>query len=240
MRATVSFGLAAAFAVAFVFAAASALAQKPPTAFGADGQFILGADRLFGLSLATVKEVNGTTSYTTTTSLTDVNAFWTPGGATPYETPRLSFDYVVAFGITVGGSVGYFHRSSKLSSEGGGISYDDGGPSGYAWLLAPRVGYALPLSSVVAFWPRAGVTYYRVASESANGLIKDTMNGFGVNVEAMFAFSLLPGFAAIAGPVLDLPVSGTRHSETPAQPAQPDDKYKFTNWGLALGLIGYF
>jgi hypothetical protein len=195
---------------------------------------------MFGLSFATVKEVDGATSYTTTTSSTNINAFWVPGGMTPYEVPRVSFDYVVALGITVGGSVGYFARSSKQESRGFGISSSGDGPSASGFQLAPRVGYVLLLSGVVAFWPRAGVTYYRVASESANGLLKMAMNGFGVNIEPVFAFSIIPGFAVVAGPVLDLPVSGTFHSETPAQPAQPDSKYKFTNWGLALGLLGYF
>jgi hypothetical protein len=232
--------VAAALALAFMFVAVPARAEKPPAAFGASGQLIVSADRMFGLSFATVKTVDGTTSTTDTVSSTDVSAFWVPGATTPYELPRVSFDYVAALGITVGGSVGFFSQSSKQTSQGAGISSRGDGPSASGFQLAPRIGYVLPLSGVVAFWPRAGVTYYRLASESANGLLKTTMNGLGVNVESTFAFSIIPGFAVIAGPVLDLPISGSLHLETPAQPARPDDKHKFTNWGLALGLLGYF
>lgn len=236
-------GLALVACMAF---AAHAVAQPPHIRFGARGQLIVGAERMFGLSFGTTKDVDAATSTTTTQSTTNVNVLWSPGPLAVYEIPRLSCDYVAVAGLTLGGSVGYFSRSgtSTVEAIGGSTKRD----AMYAFLVAPRVSYTLPLSERIAFWPRAGVTYHAKGAESTSAgtspvTTRVWANGFGVDMEAMFALSFAPSVAAVAGPVLDLPVSGTQRMQQTgpnALPPQPDDRLRQTNWGLAFGLIGYF
>jgi hypothetical protein len=224
---------------------AAPVAQTPSAWLGSPGQLILGADRLFGLSFGTLKTEDGTTANTSTQSTTNINTFFSPMPTTVYEIPRLTCDYIVVAGLTLGGSFGVFARSGTNKTEVGGVSTERDAPSATVFQFAPRVGYALPIIDRIAFWPRAGITYYWAKAENTTTGVnptttKTSTDGFGMNLEAMFAFSLIPGFAVTAGPVLDLPLSGSRHTETTGVPVQPDDKVRQTNWGLALGLIGYF
>jgi hypothetical protein len=243
-----------AFALASVAVAAPALAQTPPAPavaetrsawLGTPGQLILGAERMFGLSFGSVKTEDSTGTFTNTQSTTNINVFWGTGGTTIYETPRLSCDYIIVAGLTAGGAIGYVSRTGTSKTEVAGTSTERDIPSVNAFQFAPRVGYVLPLVERIAFWPRAGITYYWLRAEGTSAgpnpvTTKTTIDGFGVNLEAMFAFSIIPGFAITAGPVLDLPVSGSQRTETTGVPATPDEKYRYTNWGLSVGLIGYF
>jgi hypothetical protein len=113
--------------------------------------------------------------------------------------------------------------------------------------LAPRVGYVVPISSEFAFWPRAGVTYYSFKSSNTSPGMnpvtsKTTTSGVGLDLEPMFVFSPAAHFGITAGPVLDFPLSGSQSRETTPSngPAQADDKVKYTNYGLTIGLLGYF
>jgi hypothetical protein len=71
---------------------------------------------------------------------------------------------------------------------------------------------------------------------------KTSINGLGLDLEAMFVFSPAEHFGISAGPVFDLPLSGTSSSEQSPQigPASVDDKVKFMNYGLAVGILGNF
>jgi len=253
--------LTLAFALASVVVAAPALAQTPPAAapaappvvqtpsgaFGQTGQLILGADRMFGLSFSSVKTETDlpTGTVSNTQSGTNINLLWAPEGLTPYEVPRLSADYIVVSSLTVGGAIGYKSQSTKNKAEAGGVSTEADGPSMHVFQIAPRVGYVLGLADKIAFWPRGGITFYTGGTESTSGVApnqtttKISMNGLALNVEAMFAFSPVQGFALIGGPLLDLPLSGSMTQEVTGQP-NVDGKMKFMNWGLAFGMIGYF
>jgi len=92
------------------------------------------------------------------------------------------------------------------------------------------------------------VTYYNVKSKSTNPTAvppttsTSTVSGFGLNLEPMFVLSPTDHFGIVLGPVVDIPLSGSssRELSPSTTPAPPDDKVKFTNYGLTVGILGYF
>jgi len=71
---------------------------------------------------------------------------------------------------------------------------------------------------------------------------KTSLTGIGLNFEPMFVLSPADHFGIVAGPVVDIPLSGKSSSERTPQVGtpQPDTKVKFMNYGLSVGLLGYF
>jgi hypothetical protein len=243
--------LVALAAVSTLLAAATpAFADEP---FGASGQVILSGERMFGLSFPREMDEDGATGNKTTDSRTNIALLW-PSlpilTLTPYDTPRVAVDFGAGGGFTVGGSIGFFTGSGSTKREpaAGGVSVETDDPTVTMIAFAPRVGFALPLTPQFSFWPRAGVTYYNIRVSSTNTANppvtnKTTLSGFGVDLEPMFVFTPVPHFGITAGPVVDIPLSGTSHSErTPPGPNPPpiDDKVKFLNFGLTFGLLGHF
>jgi hypothetical protein len=240
--------VAAASVLSTLIAAVTpALAQD--AGFGRTGQVILSAERLFGLSFKSYTIEDGTTGDKQTTSRTDISLLWpsmTVDTISPYTIPHLAADFVVISGLTVGGSVGFGRSTGTLKNEPvNAPTAERDADTITLFTFAPRIGYALAITPQIAFWPRAGVTYYSINAQGTNAVgvtRNDTIKGFGVNLEPMFVFSPVPHFGFTAGPVVDLPLSGSESVDrTPATtPNPPADKVRFRNWGLAVGVLGYF
>ncbi len=127
-----------------------------------------------------------------------------------FHLPRAAIDVFVTDGLSVGGSLAYYAWSGDTDRSG--------------FLLAPRVGYAFGLGRVVTFWPRGGLTFY---SEEAPGGNPD-YDQLALTFEAMFAFWPRHGFGILAGPTLDLGVTG-----------EVDDRdFEQRSIGLSFGLLG--
>jgi hypothetical protein len=242
-------GLALLVTSVSLSSALSARADGGGESFGQDGQLIVSAERLFGLSFSNVKTEPGGGGGTTTDSRTTVSLLWPEGGG-PYQVPRAAVDVVVASGVTLGGSIGFITSSgtTKVEAPNGGASTKQDSPSTTVFALSPRVGYALALTDRIAFWPRAGITYFSIKSEFTTAgtpsvTATSTLHGVGLDVEPLFAFSPASHFAITAGPILDFPLSGSEStviSPNPTGASVPDDKVKHMNYGLAVGVLGYF
>ena len=70
-------------------------------------------------------------------------------------------------------------------------------------MVAPRVGYAIPISRAFGFWPRGGITYLNNKQGGA-----ESTSEWAFTFEAQFYAAPAPHFAFIFGPVLDLGFSG--------------------------------
>jgi len=241
----------AAATVLFGFALGPTPAIAQETGFGHPGQVILSADRLFGLNFTNTTMEDAVTGSKQSQSRTNISLLWPPltlDTLSPYTIPRVAGDFIVVAGLTVGGSIGFVRSTGKIKSEPVGTpSTERDADTITIFTFAPRIGYALAIAPGIAFWPRAGVTYYSFNVESTSTgptpvTDSDTLKGFGLNLEPLFVFSPVPHFGITAGPVVDLPLSGSLSSETTPStaPNPPDDKYRFTNFGLALGVLGYF
>jgi hypothetical protein len=187
---------------------------------------------------------SGGTGGKTTDSRTSIALLWPPLSSltySPYQIPHASLDFIIPGGLSVGGSLGFISGSGTTKTEpaNGGASVERDAPSTTILTFAPRVGYALALAPSIAFWPRGGITYYSIKSESTGIVMptttKTTYSGLGLNLEANFVLFLADHFGIVGGPVLDVPLSGTRSTD----PSNgPDDKVKFSNYGLEIGLLG--
>ncbi|MCB9587993.1 MAG: outer membrane beta-barrel protein [Polyangiaceae bacterium] len=211
---------------------------------GEPGQVALGVERLFGInhwsSTAKPSEKPEVTLSGTSIGLV-VN-----GGTTatfdeatfpmPYSIPRLALDYMVADGVSIGGSIGYTRRTGEV--EAGGQTSDV--PTVTALVLAPRVGYVFPLTDGVDFWLRAGVTYFRAAYEYdvQNTPSDDSLTGFALSADGALVLSPIAGFGFYLGPTVDVGLSGTYTDEGGG--GSEDVDATLSSFGLNAGLVGWF
>jgi hypothetical protein len=146
-------------------------------------------------------------------------------GATPFDLPRITFDYFIADHWSLGGALAYQTTNVTVNGRGGVREAADGAE----FLFAPRVGYAHMFGRVVGIWPRAGLTYH---SETANNDFN--INGFALGIEAQFVFIPAQHFAILLGPSLDLDFTGRTK---PDQGSEVDHGYR--SIGLQVGLLGW-
>src|SRR3954452_19185496 len=71
---------------------------------------------------------------------------------------------------------------------------------------APRVGYGLPLSPLVAIWPRFGLTIMHLTLETSTDVGSTSVGTtvYALTVEVPFVLSLAPHLFLAFGPTLDL------------------------------------
>jgi hypothetical protein len=127
--------------------------------------------------------------------------------------------------LSLGGSVGFFTFSQSSAGSNGVTGF----------LFAPRVGYAIPLSPVVSFWPRVGLTYITL---SGNGSGSGSSSLTAVTVEAPFVFAARHVYVSVA-PTLDLGVGGSSSSNDGIG-GTTSLSQKETDYGVQCALGGYF
>ena len=130
-------------------------------------------------------------------------------------TPRLGGDFFLTEGFTVGGVLGFFSHN-----------YDARGTSNTTTgvLFGARAGYALRLGHAVSFWPRGGFSYATVSSDNAAD-----QHLLSLTLDAPFTLSPAEHVAILAGPVLEMVVTGK----------QGQIDYNEVLFGLMLGLLGW-
>jgi len=237
-----------------LLAAGAAQAQER---FGQQGHMAFSADRLFGIygySATTSYNGNGG-EYEDSQSGTHVNLLWGNSsvaefGINPHMMPRLSFDYFVIDGLSIGGSIGYATMGGEQKPEkrppGVGLGESEDLPDTNLFAFAPRVGYAYMFTDIIGIWPRGGVTYARLHSEAQQGGAKYEVSSsaFSLDLEAMLVIVPKEHFAFVVGPVLDLGLTGSSKTKsTPPPNNVPNDwdqDVKLHTYGLAAGILGYF
>ncbi len=164
-------------AAAGLFAAPDALAQN----FGQKGDLSISADRLFGLYLT--NDVALSDGFLMALGIGPIVAF-------PYTTARLGVDYFVIDHLSVGGNLGIIFGDDN-NSFGGDDDFT-------AFLIEPRVGYAVNISDKFGIWPRGGITFFDI----------DDFDGFALTLEAPFFFTPTDGFGLAFGPSFDIELAG--------------------------------
>jgi hypothetical protein len=211
-----------------LFGAGATQAQDTPVGFGHAHQIVISSERLFGyVHASTTRSVGGMDVTSTSDNIT---FFSNPlaGLTSTYSMPRVAFDGFAIDGLSLGASASFF--SSSLPSANGTNS-----TSFMGFMLTPRIGYALPLSRVVALWPRAGLTYLSLTSSSSAAMsTSSTSSRYALTIEAPFTFVLAEHMAATVGPTLDLGLGGSQQSGTTSVDS------KGTDLGVQCGLLGYF
>lgn len=246
-------------ALGALFVASPASAQQTAS-FGDQGQFIFGADRLFGLFAYTSNSFSSA-GQTTTVSGTSMGFFGglnssqlaSPAGAflvgnpTFYNIPRLGFDYTIIPNLTIGGeAIAWFTLGGNSSNNNVSTQV----PGGNALGIAPRVGYIFNLSDVFAIWPRGGFSYYTTnysLQDAINNRCNDTANAnvFGLDIDPVITIAPVSHFAFMAGPTLDWGFTGGASGTHPNNPdcsSTTTKSYSYTavNFALNAGLLGWF
>lgn len=241
----IRFGLA----LAATLAAPAALAEP----FGQKGQFAISGDRIFGIFYTHASEPNDASQSSTqfallgqAPTLPGVNIGGLGnvalGGINPYSVPRISFDYLVIDGLTLGGSLIYAHQSltdkARVGNTNVVVSNDY---SANLFAIAPRVGYAYMFSEAVGIWPRGGFTYHYQSVDDGNNN-KDSLDGFALNLDAPFVISPIDQFAFLVGPAIDIGLTGNAKATRNGGPlgtVTTETDYTLFGFGLYAGLMGW-
>jgi hypothetical protein len=184
--------------------------------FGSKGTVVIGAENLTGVAYSTVDTDGGDISSTY------VSLLGNSDHQTPYDTPRLAFDFFVTDRVSLGGSATYAHVSSEASS--GAVSVDLGSQQGF--VIAPRAGFGLPLGDRVGLWARGGVTYYNAEDDDT------TVSGLGLSLDPALLLFLSPGTALSVGFTANVGLTGSVDTGAVSNDA------KVSMYGLTVGLHG--
>lgn len=185
---------------------------------GSKGDVIFSADRLMGIT-GTKHTIEQGPLPDAENDFTTVSFGWrmAPDGS-PFDVPRLSFDYTLFDSFTLGGSLGY-------------VSVDpDDGQDFSAFLLAVRAGYLHSFGRVVAIWPRGGITYHTWNLDD-----DFDASGMALTIECPFTFSPAQHFAFHVGPTFDIDIFGERDL---AAAGDVDERYRA--FGVNAGILGWF
>lgn len=226
--------------------------------FSAKGQMAFSADRLFGFygySASTSYDVPNVGEYEFKQGGSEFSLLWGPSSVpgifavNPYATPRLSFDYFVIDGLSVGGSIAYAKAGGEYKQEKGPpntvLAPSSDTPEVRMFAFSPRVGYAYMFSDIIGIWPRGGFTYAQLTTEEQVGdREEETSKVFSLDIEAMLVIVPKQHFAFVVGPVIDFGLTGSsKHKETPMPAVNRPDwdrDAKLHTYGIAAGMLGYF
>jgi hypothetical protein len=220
---------------AVLLASPGAQAQEQ---FARSGQFAVSAERLTGVVFASEsQEANGTTY---TTKVTSVNLLLnaTSGFTSNYSFSRVGLDYFATDGLSLGASLGLFSASASVETEAGGQSQESDAGGGTGWLLAPRIGYAYMFRESVGIWPRGGITYLTVSSDSGDGSADSSASRLALSLEVPLILAPVPHVAFAVGPTLDLGLSGS--DETTSGGVTVEQDVTATEFGLQAGIVVWF
>ena len=210
--------------------------------FGSDDQFAVSAERLFGVVFAS--ESTEDAGATQTVNLTTLSVLSSPMGSltTSYSFPRVGADFVLGDGPSIGAALGLFTLSGSAEVEQGGVSAKQDTGSGTGFLLMPRVGLPVMFQEHVGIWPRAGISYIAVSSESGDGSLDTSSNRLALTLEVPLVLSPVPHTGFIVAPTLDVGLSGSNETSTDATGAvsSAEQDVTGTEYGLQAGLFLYF
>ncbi|HMJ15164.1 MAG TPA: hypothetical protein VK524_27305 [Polyangiaceae bacterium] len=216
---------------------ANPVAAQEVENIGNQGQFVIGAERITGLFFDKTHLENPDTDAESDTSTTRIGLLGSDGGDSPSGTPRLGFDYLVTDGLSVGGAL-WLTTESTETEISGGDSTDDGSLT--TFYINPRVGYAYAIDDTFAIWPRAGVAFATASGDTGDGEVDISANSLQLTLEGNVVISPMEHFAIIGGPFLDLGLSGSRELDAGSATETQEIDMKFTTFGIAAGIAGYF
>jgi len=227
-------------------ASASARAE-PINDFGTRGQVIISADRLsplFSYSRIRTDQGGGDSNLT---SVSSCSLLWSGTLQDFYDIPRAGVDYVLAPRVTIGGTLFLTLpiTSTRATTQNGTTTSRDGTTQNAVGLGA-RAGYIVPLTNKISLWARGGLSYTREGSTSTNnnGTTQQSTSTsqFALNLEGLFVIELTQHFGLQLGPVIDVPLSGTEHTEVTDQgrTVSQDNGSSQFHIGITAGLLGWF
>jgi hypothetical protein len=225
---------------------AAAPAAAAVVGFGAAGTFAIGAERLFGFAQTSYKaEVDDTVPTEVESKNTSAYLFTNGAGGQlggPFVAPRIGLDYFVIDRLSVGLALGYANDSGETERTQNGNAQGETEISTTAYLLNPRVGYAVMFSPNAGIWPRLGVSYAKVTQNVAD---TETSTGiFAITGELLLVLSPFEHVGFTIGPTVDFGLFGSADVNVGGGGGGPTyrdaDSVKLTTLGLQVGILTWF
>ena len=178
---------------------------------GRAGDLAISAERLFGFYMGEVERDPDGPLPAIERDFSNFSLLWN-FNLSYLNQPRLSLDYFVIDGFSIGGAFGVF--VAKL---------EDDDVTGF--LFEGRFGYHLSLGRVAGFWPRGGLVYYNI---NPDGLMVE-QDQLALSLQAMFTLAPRNGWAFLLGPTIDFGITGK----------SGDDDFQEYTIGIAIGILGW-
>jgi hypothetical protein len=144
-------------------------------------------------------------------------------------TLRPSADYFIIQGLSLGGFVEYTHNNFSTPNQNGPGSTST---SSDTFGIGPRVGYNIPFTDAISWWPLAGFAFSTTSASGGAG-----SNAFTLLLYAPFLYHPVSHFFMGIGPVLATDVAA---NATPANGGQSGPGPKVTTYGLQFTIGGWF
>lgn len=190
------------------------------TPFAEKGAFVIGGEQLAGFGVSKLEFAEGDVS-STYVSLLGNNS-----GLTPFDMPRLAFDFFVIDRLSIGGTVTYARETLEVTT--GSVSMEQ--PSVSTFVFSPRVGFGTRITDRLGFWVRGGITYFRGDQEIGN---TDTdWSGINLNIDPAVLVFLSDAVALGVGPTLNVPLDGSIEAGSSSTDA------KMSMYGVAVSVHG--
>jgi hypothetical protein len=268
------FGLGLLMALGLTARGASA--QAVGAAFGHRGSVAISAERLLGVYVLNAEvEQNGTATFggpgggavvnINRKIESDTTTFVLLGNddaAGPASLPRLAVDFFVIDGLSIGGSLLYWHDSQENDTTGTNQGPGGGGPNPIdrvhvetdrtTWGIAPRVGYAYMFTPTLGIWPRGGFSYVSSKTETTTQTIDaqdgsvdqedtdQTLSAFLFDLEGLFVLAPFEHVAFGVGPFFQISLTGDAETNSTPNPTHLEGDLKATSFGVTSALIAWF
>jgi hypothetical protein len=233
---------------------AASAQEHDANGLGDKGQLIISVDRLMPvLSYSSQTETSTNNGITTETTQSGTSIALLLGNepnlGVVHTLPRVAFDYTIINHLTLGGSLAVafgLGGGEEISTTNRPTVDRDAKRSIIGF--APRVGYIIPLHKNFAFWPRLGLSIYSVSTTfnriQGNADVKVTNSDtlFAIDVDPQFVWTPIQHFFFQFGPLMNIPITGSRSSETDvgnSSTTQKNDLSVF-HLGISAGLGGWF
>jgi hypothetical protein len=218
--------------------------------FATHGTVAVGAEHLFGLEYVSSKEsMAGIEDKNSSTSLSLLGHAGIYGDTMSLNSalPRLSADVFLGPGVSVGGALMYQHLSFDNPASTGSTTSSSSGAN--LLLFAPRVGFGARLTDNIAIWPRLGITYLHVWSNSSSVTTnpgtgetlerkgRGTTNDLFLTLDAMMVVSPVEHAAFTFGPTLDYLLSVSSTTDGVGNPTPDTTMYAI---GIQAGILFWF
>ena len=262
-----------------IFTARGASAQAVGAAFGKRGQVAISAERLLGVYVHNAEaEPSGTVTFdgpgggttavnvarNTETDSTTFVLLGTPNSVGPAAIPRLAVDFFVIDGLSIGGSLLYWHDSSESTTTGTDTlpgqapepaDRENSETSTNTFGFSPRVGYAYMFSPTFGIWPRGGISYVRVNTEDNDQVIQPdgdventdtetTVSVLALTLEGLLVITPFEHLAFGVGPFIEFGVTGDIEVDqtSTGNPilAHTEGDVSSTTFGITSALIAWF
>lgn len=213
--------------------------------FHRSGRIVLGASRLMGLTIWKERLVvsAGGAEDQTTDSGVDVALLIAPGAPSditetfrPSSVPRVTADYFVSDGISVGGFLGYASRSGEREeAPSSGAAETSELPTRTLLLVGGRGGYFHPLSERLGVWGFAGLSY--VSTSASQGDEELSVSAVYANLELDLAIAVVGSVRVLAGAFFDGTLTGSAERSDSGGSSSADVAYGEYTFGATTSLV---